>query len=173
MTRIQWQYELDAIAQSHPCFWARFAHPRIVVLPTCLNRGYGAWTYLRWIVLTQKQCDCPAHVRRYVLGHEFGHIYGRHVGMQWLWLLAGFLYGVGLFSPALLLLAICIKSVLFYGIVNKRLGTNRELYADAIAAQLFGAKSALRAARWMTRATGEQNSEQRALRLLRLEAIAH
>jgi hypothetical protein len=170
-----WTSELSEINARRPCFSARLIMPRVFVLPRWFCRNnYGAWTYFNFVLITPAQTQCPAEVRHYVLGHEYGHIFGGHVYLQWAWLFAGILYLIGMLTPIMqmTLIALSIKSIVFYKLVHPRIGAEREFYADNIAADLFGPRTALEGSRWMANALGDIRQAERQARLSRLATRA-
>jgi len=168
-----WSTDLAAISARRPTQWARLVTPRVFVLPRMLTRSrLGAWTLYHWIFITPAQASCPTEVRRYILGHEYGHILCGHSRLQWLWLVGSILYTLSFFAPPLVLLGVIIQAAAMSSLLNRRQETAREISADSVAADLFGAPEVLAAARWMSAAVGDGQNPQRQVRLAKLEQRA-
>lgn len=165
-----WKTELQAMEAKRPSAWSRFVRPRVVVLPRSLTGSrLGAWTLCHLIFVTEAQAACPPKVRRYVLGHEYGHIVCGHAALQWAWLASGALSLLGMLVPAAILLSLGIQSAVLYSLANTAQGARREISADATAAELCGAAVALEGARWMADAMGDSTRPERLARLAELE----
>jgi Zn-dependent protease with chaperone function len=168
-----WKTELQAMEAERPSAWARLVRPRVVVLPRCLTgERLGAWTLYHLIFVTQAQAACPPRVRRYVLGHEYGHIVCGHAALQWAWLASALLSLIGMLLPIAILLSLGIQSAVLYSLANAAQGARREMSADAAAADLCGASIALEGALWMADAMGDKAKPERQARLAELEQRA-
>lgn len=165
-----WKTELQAMEAKRPSAWSRFVRPRVVVLPSFITgQRLGAWTLCHLIFVTEAQAACPPRVRRYVLGHEYGHIVCGHAALQWAWLASGLLSLLGMLAPLAILLSLGIQSAVLYSLANQAQGARREISADATAADLCGAAVALEGARWMADAMGDRAKPERQARLAELE----
>lgn len=165
-----WQTELQAMEAKRPSAWSRLVRPRVIVLPSFVTgRRLGAWTLCHFIFVTEAQAACPPRVRRYILGHEYGHIICGHAALQWAWLASGLLSLLGMLAPLAILLSLGIQSAVLYSLANQAHGAKREMSADAAAADLCGAVVALEGARWMANAMGDQAKPERQARLAELE----
>lgn len=168
--RQAWEADLESIKHRMPSRWARWVQPRLVVLPAwCTGRRAGAWTLFNCIIITQQQRDCPEGVRRYVLGHEFGHIARGHTALQWAWLAGALLYVGGISHPAAIATSLVIQTMVMAKMLSTRQEAARELSADDVAVELFGASVALEGARWMCAQRGDGEGAVRRRRLARLE----
>ncbi len=168
-----WTTELQAMEARRPSAWSRLVRPRVIVLPRFFTgHRLGAWTLYHLIFVTEAQAACPPRVRRYVLGHEYGHILCGHAALQWAWLASALLSMLGMLLPIAILLSLGIQTAVVYSLANATQGAKREMSADAAAAELCGAAVALEGARWMARALGDQAKPERLARLAELEQRA-
>jgi type IV secretory pathway VirB2 component (pilin) len=179
MARVEWEAELAAlIAQDITApGWRKVfqAIPaKLKVLPAWWPVHYGAWSYMRYILISDRlKKDAPPVTRRYVLGHELGHIRYGHTALNYLYpVLAAvyitslwfFIYGqqnVQWIAAAVMLLMIVSKSSLLW------FPTQREFQADDYSARLNGQEDALEGSLWMAH-QGRDMGRLRRKRLLRL-----
>jgi len=142
--------------------------PHIVVLPTSRAR-LGAWTLFGTIYLSKGQLNCPAHVRNYIIGHELGHIISGDVFLQLLFAGSYFLMiataGTG---TAVQLFGIIISTLSLLMYALPALALEREIRADRVAVQLYGAHMVLEGSLWMARRTDDLQNPERVARLRRL-----
>lgn len=149
--------------------------PKLVLLPYWFPAfGYGAWSYMRYILISHNLTkDAPAHVRQYLLGHELGHIRFGHTALNYLFLVTSVLFAgavamlettTGILQTmaawAALLLLIPKSALLWFP-------TRRELQADRYAAHRIGRFKALQGSLWMAY-HGNDTSRLRRLRLKQL-----
>lgn len=168
-----WQTELQAMEAQRPSAWSRLVRPRVIVLPRFfVGQRLGAWTLYHLIFVTEAQAACPPRVRRYILGHEYGHIVCGHAALQWAWLASALLSMIGLLLPGVVLVSLSIQSAVLYSLANAEHGARREMSADAAAADLCGASVALEGALWMADAMGDRAKPERQARLAELEQMA-
>ncbi|MGK9451706.1 M48 family metalloprotease [Acidithiobacillus caldus] len=187
----QWDAELQAMTAAAPQRLAQADHslsalfgwrkgfrhitPKLVTLPAWWPfHGYGAWSYMRYIIVSRELLrDAPGSVRRYVLGHESGHIRFGHTALNYMFPLTSVLFAVAFYSFAcggpqvkplaasILLLLLIAKSALLW--FPKR----REFQADQYAAAMAGKETAIAGSIWMAHHAGDL-SRLRQQRLLRL-----
>lgn len=147
---------------------------KLKVLPAWWPVHYGAWSYMRYIIISRHlQEDAPQVTRRYVLGHELGHIRYGHTALNYLYPVLAAIYaaslwdfiygGPGVQTPAalIMLLLIVSKSSLLW------FPTHREFQADDYSARLNGKTEALEGSLWMAH-HGRDLSRLRRKRLARL-----
>ncbi len=147
---------------------------KLKVLPTWWPVHYGAWSYMRYIIISHHlKEDAPPVTRRYVLGHELGHIRYGHTALNYLYpVLAAiyvtslwcFIYGAPGIRPlaaSIMLLLIVSKSSMLW------FPSNREFQADDYSARLNGQTDALEGSLWMAH-HGRDLSRLRRKRLARL-----
>lgn len=74
----KWQAEFADAQERLPCWLSRLARPRIFFLPRWWPAPVGAWAYLHMVFIGPGLRDAPDDVRRYIVGHEYGHIQANH-----------------------------------------------------------------------------------------------
>ena len=145
--------------------------PRVVKLPAWVTKGYGAWTLFSIIFISDKQASCPADVRRYVLGHEVGHLCGGHQSLQYFWVFSQTMFFIGMaIAPAIALTGLILMCVAFGGFVHPALNLKREVFADRVAVELYGPHSVVVGATWMARQLADIDTTQRQARLKQLRS---
>ena len=166
-----WNADLDAALGRRRRVWMRgILRPRITILPR-LWKGYGAWTLLGHIFVTEKQASCPEHVRHYIIGHELGHLYGGHVYLQFLFMLSyAALVASEATHSAVTVLALGLTSILYVAFVTPGMVLAREFFADSVAVDLYGAHTILISSLWMARRVNDVDTQQRQARLAKLRA---
>jgi Zn-dependent protease with chaperone function len=164
-----WNTDLQAALKRKSRWWMRGRlSPKIVVLPR-LWTGYGAWTLFGKIYITRKLTGCPEHVRKYIIGHELGHLYGGHVYLQALFFFSYSMLVAGELShSAITLLALALTSILYVIFVTPRFSLARECFADSVAVDLYGPHAVLTSSLWMARRVSDVDSKERQARLKRL-----
>lgn len=159
--------------------WRRFFRalpPKLVILPAWWPwHGYGAWSYMRYILVSRELVqDAPETVRRYVLGHELGHIRFGHTALNYMYLFTSlaFILATGVFighyphsakmiAAIIMLLLLIPKSALLW------FPSRREYQADRYAVAMTDRKTAIQGSLWMAE-HGRDISKLRRNRLLRL-----
>ena len=187
----QWKAELQAMTTSAPqrqaqaknrlpelLGWRSFFRritPKLVVLPKWWPfHGYGAWSYMRFIIVSRELVqDAPDSVRQYILGHESGHIRFGHTALNYMYPVTSVLFLTALYffetgdapvkngAAAVILALLLAKSALLW--FPKR----REFQADQYAAAMAGEKAAIAGSLWMAHHARDL-SKLRQQRLLRL-----
>lgn len=179
MSRDDWETELATLIAKDLAApgWRRVfrAIPaELKVLPSWWPVHYGAWSYMRYIIISHRlKNDAPPVTRRYVLGHELGHIRYGHTALNYLFPVLATFYITGLWffmygqpdiqrmAAAIMLLIIVAKSSLLW------FPTRREFQADDYSARLNGNADALEGSLWMAH-QGRDMGRLRRKRLLRL-----
>lgn len=187
----QWDAELQAMTASAPQRLAQantglsslfgwrkgFRHitPKLVTLPAWWPfHWYGAWSYMRYIIVSRELLmDAPESVRRYVLGHESGHIRFGHTALNYMFPVTSVLFVTAMYffdtgepmvkqvSASIILLLLIAKSALLW--FPKR----REFQADQYASAMAGKETAIAGSLWMAHHAHDL-SKLRQQRLLRL-----
>lgn len=162
-----WQSDLEMIYVGMPCRLARMLRPRLIFLPSWWPARHGAWIYFHFIFIGPGLMNAPADARRYLIGHEYGHIYCEHICLH-------YLYWAGIAAAALgallrlqeigaigflLLAAIALLACWPASMLR------RECEADAVAATFFGRDVALKGALWVARMRGTMRNSLRRDRL--------
>ena len=167
----EWEVELKWALTRVALAQRPLLRPRIIKLPSWLTSGYGAWTLFHIVAITEQQASCPSQVRRYIIGHELGHLCGGHYLLQYFWVFAEiiFLLGAALASAAALfgILLICIASI---GFMHPGWILEREVFADRVAADLFGTREVITASLWMSYQVGDFHTRGRQARLRKLRS---
>lgn len=165
-----WQSDFAAAQARLPCWLSRLARPRLIFLPSWWPAPVGAWAYLHMVFIGPALRDAPADVRRYVIGHEYGHIQANHTVLHFFYWCAalGFLVAVLGHMPALGAWSCLVLAVVSFLVLLPPLARGREYQADAVAALLYGQETALRGALWMADKTGTISNAFRRSRLRRL-----
>lgn len=166
----KWQAEFADAQERLPCWLSRLARPRIFFLPRWWPAPVGAWAYLHMVFIGPGLRDAPDDVRRYIVGHEYGHIQANHTLLHFFyWLGAlGFALAAIWHMPALGAWSCLVLAVVSLLVVLPPLARGREYQADAVAALLYGREAALNGALWMADRTGTIGNEFRRSRLRRL-----
>ncbi|CDQ12098.1 conserved membrane protein of unknown function [Acidithiobacillus ferrivorans] len=179
VSREDWEADLAALVARDLAApgWRRVfrAIPaRLKILPAWWPVHYGAWSYMRYIIISDHlKKDAPPVTRRYVLGHELGHIRHGHTSLNYLYPVLAviyitslwfFIYGdhsVQMLAATVMLLMIVSKSSLLW------FPTQREFQADDFSARLNGKSATLEGSLWMAH-QGRDMSRLRRKRLARL-----
>ncbi|MES2353695.1 MAG: M48 family metalloprotease [Pseudomonadota bacterium] len=173
-----WKSDFSDIQRRFPCWFTRLIRPRLVFLPAWWPVRYGAWAYCQFIFIAPGLHDAPDNVRRYLLGHEYGHIYCKHTVLHFVyWLgMAGLCSAFAVPSPLLHVGSLSVLMVVTLLACLPRLAKAREFQADAVAVQVFGQQVVLSGSLWMAEKAGTTANVFRQSRLRRLgwqgEAIA-
>jgi Zn-dependent protease with chaperone function len=133
--------------------------PKLLFLPTWWPAPTAAFAYFNVIAIGPGLLRAPADVRRYILGHELGHIERRHTLGQvgyWTSVLAAVALGQ-LLPPGLTLAP--ITAVLITAVAWIHLGeARREFEADDAAAARYGDLTVINGLTWMqSRSTQPQS----------------
>ncbi|MBU2753042.1 M48 family metalloprotease [Acidithiobacillus thiooxidans] len=183
-TFAEWKNDLDKMVRSDVSLtelkgWRRVfrhIHPKLMMLPAWWPwQGYGAWSYMRYILISGKLAkDAPPSVRRYVLGHELGHIRFGHTALNYMYPVTSvlFLTAMGVFLDstvpetktiaAFILLALLVPKSALLWFPNRR-----EYQADRYAVAVNSTQEAIEGSLWMAE-HGQDRSALRQKRLLRL-----
>ena len=139
-----------------------------------LIRSPGAWSYWNLIAVSEELLDAPPEFRRYLLGHELGHIARGHN----LWPMLGAFLTVCAYPAAATLpafgptwFAIGASFVLLVtgaGLVFASLSMIPEYQADEFCASLIGRRAVADGIHWMAQRSGRGMSRDRVKRLKRL-----
>ncbi len=162
----EWKHELACAVERAETGWPVFTRPRIVKLPAWMRNGYGAWTIFNVVVITHLQASCPDDVRRYIIGHELGHLVGRHQYLHYLWFAGTGIFILGsLLESRAAMVGLGIMSIVFGTLVHPRLNLKREIFADRIAANLYGSSAVMTSVMWMSKQVGDSHTAERQTRL--------
>ena len=179
--RAEWEQELqnlmakEAGVRGWKSLFSRLV-PRIKVFPQWwpASKGYGIWSYMHFILLSRKLMqEAPADVRRYVLGHELGHLRHGHTALNYLYpvLSAGVVTSVVFFvagtSDQRYVAALCMAAFFVGKSSLLWFPLRRELQADDYSARLVGRETAIEGSLWMAHHNNDF-SRQRRKRLRRL-----
>ena len=162
-----WQEELHRIVGAHPCFLAKLIQPRVILLPSWLPGQTRAWVYLNLILVGHELNHAPLSAMRYVIAHEYGHIYRAHTALQFAyWTVLLTLIVAALADvPLLVVAALAGLTALSTSTMNGRTSNERELEADAVAARIYGPEAALEGAVGMAKTSGSMQQPERETRL--------
>ena len=151
-----WQEELHRIVDAHPCFLARLIRPRVILLPAWLPGQTHAWVYLNLILVGHELNHAPLSAMRYVIAHEYGHIYRAHTALQFAyWTVLLTLVVAALANvPLLVVVALTGLTALSASTMNGQTSIERELEADSVAVRIYGPEAALDGAVWMAKTSG-------------------
>lgn len=113
----------------------RLIRPRLVHLPKWWPARFGAWAYLNTAFIGPGLLDATDDVRRYVVGHEYGHIYSKHTLLHLIYALGFASFALGGFAHMLVPLALgfLMMAVVSFLVVRTPLSHNRECQADDVA----------------------------------------
>jgi len=162
-------WKMDFInAQARLPHWlSHLIRPRLIFLPGWWLNPLGAWAYLHLVFIGPGLVDAPLAVRRYIIGHEYGHIQSNHTILHFVYWCAVlcFLAAVVEQMPVLGISSCLLLTISLSLILQPHLARKREYQADKIAALVFGPEVALQGALWMADKTGMMNDEFRCARL--------
>lgn len=170
----EWNRDLAEIRVALPCKLARCVVPRIIVLPTWWPAQHGVWIYFCVIFVGRSVVNAPTDARRYLIGHEYGHIYCGHVLLHYAYWMAvsGLVMGMLVGAPiAVMLCGLLAMMTLLVGVWPSAI-ERRECQADAIAAQSWGAQRAMTGAVWFMGQRKESRNHLRSVRLALLQSYA-
>ncbi|MDA8118687.1 MAG: M48 family metalloprotease [Gammaproteobacteria bacterium] len=166
----EWRTDFAA-AHAHLPWWpAKLLRPRLVFLPFWWPlSSNGAWAFLNVILVGYGLRNSPTYVRRYIIGHEYGHIQSNHTFLQLGILVA--LMGVEL-ARIYQMPSVEGWSWLFLLIMGALvlwppLERSRQYQADSVAASLYGQETARQGMLWMAYKTATFDKTRRK-RLTRL-----
>ena len=150
--------------------YLRAIKPKIILMPAWWPVKADAWAYLNVVMIGPGILDAPNDVRRYVIGHELGHLYAKHTLLHLLYWFSAAGSIIGLLFPHLVLLAGTLSALVIsaFFVLFKPFIRHRELHADAIAAQLYGREIALAGCLWMAQRSGTLHDPFRQSRLRNL-----
>lgn len=165
----KWQAEFKD-AQEQLSRLSRFIKPRIFFLPRFWPAPFGAWTYLHIVAIGPGLIQAPTKVRRYVIGHELGHIQNGHTYPHYMYLLAVWFLAISLVFEMPTITALCLLTLLLVALafVLPPLARAREFSADDFAVSLYGRQTVLDGALWMGKKTRTLHNSARIARLQRL-----
>jgi hypothetical protein len=147
--------------------------PVLAFLPQWWPSRHVAFAYFNIVAIGPGLVAAPEPVRKYLLGHELGHIDRHHTGGQvlyWLGVLAAVLISRSL-PPAFHLAPICL--VLIAAVLWITRGeTKREFEADDEAAARYGDYTVINGLTWMQSRRSAAAPKLNALRLERRRAHA-
>lgn len=164
--RTAWAHTLGEALAQRRSFWMRGPFtPHIVVLPTGPER-LGAWTLFSTIYISRGQLSCPPGVRKYIIGHELGHILSGDVFLQLLFAGSYFtMIATAGSGTAVQLFAIVISALSLSMFALPSLSLERELRADRFAVQFFGPQMVLEGCLWMGRRLNDLRNPERIARI--------
>ena len=146
----------------------RGLRPVLFFLPDWWPGRHAAFAYFNVIAIGPGLVGAPEPVRRYILGHELGHIDRHHTNGQvlyWLGVLAAVLLG-RMLPPAFHLAPICL--VLIVAVLWITRGeAKREFEADDEAAARYGDHTVITGLTWMQSRRATPVPKLNALRLER------
>jgi Zn-dependent protease with chaperone function len=181
---MQSEWEKDLQALSAQC---GIETPKLVVKEkwyrplwplTSYSSRPGAWGAFKWVIVSKELLDWPAHVRRYVLAHELGHVARKHhrpFGMS-IFFLCGLLalvdFGpyVHLPVPVLVFSFFTALFIAFPMVLVVRCSLLFEYDADKVACELVGKDEVIRGIRETGSLLNDSASPARAKRIRRLHA---
>ena len=162
-----WQYELNKMIAKKPWLLGRWLKPRIIFYPNFFP-AYYPMTILHFIFVGKGMKDCPDYVRKYVLAHEYGHIYRLHNLPSYFHylLLLGVIVGIFIdveWLAAISFLALIIPSIFLYLKPLKK-----EFEADDFSVDENEIDVTIDGQQWMTEKTHSQDHPERIARMSRL-----
>ena len=119
-----WTTDFVAAQSRLPHWLSKAVRPRLLFLPPWWPAPAGAWAYLHLIFVSHALRDAPTEVRRYIVGHEYGHIQANHTVLHFLYWFAatGLLASVEGGMPTLGawsgLILIAVSSVAFAAVLG-------------------------------------------------------
>ena len=167
--KMVWQNELNILAQKNPWKYGQWLKPRVFFLQGVLPKYY-AITFMHFIFVGRGLVNAPEHVRRYLLLHEYGHIYHQHTLPSYLYAAGaiGLAVAVGLTVEWLGLLSIAACFIAFRWLVMSSSHLAKEMQADQYAVNVMGVGQTIEAARWMADKTESDDFPERIARMSRL-----
>lgn len=166
----EWQTDFATAQARLPWWLAKRLRPRLVFLPSWWRlASNGAWAWLHIIFVGPHLGHTSTVARRYLIGHEYGHIRSNHTIPSFLFLCAILVFSVGRAChwPVVEAWSWLIAAIM--GVLHVRLSSWRrcEYQADSVAASLYGQETALQGMLWMSYKTATFDKARRE-RLTRL-----
>ena len=164
---IMWQDDLNKLIAKKPWMFGRLFKPRIIFLPRIFP-SYWARTNMHFILLGKGLKDCPEYVRKYVLAHEYGHIY--HLDTLPSYLLFCSFVGVaaGFFDYMQWLTIYSLIAFLIFGSINCLKPLKKEYNADDFSVIKNGTGVTIDGQKWMLEKTNSKDNPDRIARMSRL-----
>lgn len=169
----EWHHDLSATrAALTPCKWACLFVPRLIFLPAWWPASSGIWLYFSLIFVGHSLINAPTEARRFLIGHEYGHIYCGHVWLHyWYWIaMLGILIGMLSGCMGVLLVCTLLAWLILLVAVWPNACKRRECDADAIAVKAWGPHCALDGALWFMGQRRTTRNHLRAFRLAKLQS---
>ena len=167
--KIVWQNELNILTQKNPWKYGEWLKPRVFFLQGVLPKYY-AITFMHFILVGRGLVNAPDYVRRYLLLHEYGHIYHHHTLPSYLYAAGaiGLAAAVGLHVDWLGLLSIASCAIAYSLLIMRSTHLAKEMDADRYAVDGMGVDKTIDAARWMAEKTESGHYPERMARMSRL-----
>jgi hypothetical protein len=154
----KWKYELNNLILKYPWKYNKWLKPRLIFLPNVFPTYYPR-TYLNLILVGEGMKDCPDYVRKYVVAHEYGHIYHLHTLLFLVFLVgaSGLLVGMCLGNSWLLIISFLVYSVSVVIFTYDRSALKKELEADGFSVDKNGVDVTIAGQEWMTDKTNSKH----------------
>lgn len=157
----RWEEDFQAIRRAWPARWGWLIRPRLRLATGALNRlRGGAFVWLSWVWVHRDYEGAPDFVRRFVIGHEWGHVvHGHHLASMIMVALAP----IAVVGAAIELVTdkswatslVVLLAIVLYGPLGFwAMAEKREREADAFAARDIGMAEAAAAVHWIAERRG-------------------
>lgn len=148
----EWQTDFAA-AQAHLSWWlAKLLRPRLVFLPSWWQlASNGAWAQLHLIFIGPGLRHASSEARRYLIGHEYGHLRSNHTIPCFFFLLAMpvFLVGCAGHWPVVEAWSYLVVAIAGFLLLLLSSWHRCEYQADSVAVSLYGQDTARQGMLWM------------------------
>lgn len=162
----EWEYELNNLILKNPWKYNRLLKPRLIILPSIFPSYYAA-TLMHIILIGDQLKNCPGYVRRYVLAHEYGHLYHKHTLHSYFYFICIIGAIASFFGPAwIIYIAAFICFIL--AIISKYKLLEKEYQADNYSVREYGVDSTIKGQKWMIVKTKTSDYPGRMARMSRL-----
>ena len=152
MSKDKWLLELKKMQEKYSC-----KRGKLLFVPVFKN----PYTFMDFILIPKQDINIPEYARKYVLAHEFGHVYKKHNLLSYFLVLAICLIFINEFTIALMLLG----TMLF---TNGIFADYFEYQADKMAVLIVGKQTVIDGFMWFAKRTKSENTIGRKKRLERI-----
>ena len=152
MSKDKWLLELKKMQEKYSC-----KRGKLLFVPVFKN----PYTFMDFILIPKQDINIPEYARKYVLAHEFAHVYKKHNLLSYFLVLAICLVFINEFTIALMLLG----TMLF---TNGIFADYFEYQADKMAVLIVGKQTVIDGFMWFTKRTKSENTIGRKKRLERI-----
>ena len=152
MSKDKWLLELKKMKKKYGC-----KRGKLIFLPIIKN----PYTFMDLILIPKKDINIPEYARKYVLAHEFGHVYKKHNLLSYFLVFAICLIFINKLEIVYMLLG---GIIITQGIFAEYF----EYQADKMAVLIVGKQTVIDGFMWFAKRTKSENTIGRKIRLERI-----